>query len=105
MRGFNNRYTLSFQSESFQPMNGTLALYGGYKVTYSEFKTLILDDRSFSLWGLLVNIQQNSGTLYDILLYDTVLVFKIPKSPYPIQGGPERMQHLRSIISKKRGTE
>ena len=23
----------------------------------------------------------------------------------PIQGGPERMQHLRSIISRKRGTE
>ena len=22
-----------------------------------------------------------------------------------IQGGPERMQHLRSIISRKRGTE
>ena len=31
--------------------------------------------------------------------------FRIPNKLDAIQGGPERMQHVRSVMSRKRGTE
>ena len=45
-----------------------------------------------------------SGELYHVPILETLLPF-IAKVQATIQGGPERTQHLRSIISRKRGTE
>ena len=43
--------------------------------------------------------------LFCLSKYLSVLVFTCRIPPTSIQGGPERTQHLRSIISRKRGTE
>ena len=43
--------------------------------------------------------------LNDVCIEYVHYIYEVETVISPIQGGPERMQHFRSIISRKQGTE